>query len=232
MQEVVYDKGREYMKTSSTRFKKISEWYYKERLQQCSKALQKRKFAASYCARRAQVVHYILKNIPKGKSVGISGSVTIRELGLIQKLKKHGNTVVHHWKKGLTEKSSRQLRHDEGCADYYLCSANAITMEGDIINIDGIGNRVAHMIYGPKNVIIIAGYNKIVQTVDEGIKRSKDIAAVMNARRVGAQTPCAKTGICIDCKAPQRICRVISIMQYRPWQTAIEVVLVNEQLGF
>lgn len=221
-----------YMKTSSTRFKKITKWYHTERLQQCIKALRKRKFAASYCAGRAQVAKLIVKRIPKGSSVGISGSVTIRELGLIQTLKKHGNTVVHHWKKGITKETSWQLRHDEGCADYYLCSANAITMEGDIINIDGIGNRVAHMIYGPKHVIIIAGYNKIVQTVDEGIKRSRNIAAVMNARRVGAQTPCATSGICTDCTAPQRICRVMSIMQYRPWQTAIEVVLVNEQLGF
>jgi hypothetical protein len=158
--------------------------------------------------------------------------VTVRELGLIEKLTKRGNNVMHHWKTGLTEAVSRDIRHREGHADYYLCSANAITVEGDIINIDGIGNRVAHMIYGPKNVIIIVGHNKIVATVEDGIKRSKDIAGVMNARRVEAKTPCAKTGLCTDCRSPQRICRVVTIMQYCPWQTTTEIVLVNEHLGF
>jgi len=220
------------MKTSSTRFHRIQDWYYKERLQHCAKVLQKKGFAVSYCDNRTKAVAYIMKKIPTSSSVGIGGSVTVRELGLIDKLTKRGNRVIHHWRKGLTKTASREIRQKEGHADYYLCSANAITMEGDIINIDGIGNRVAHMMYGPKNVIIVTGHNKIVLTVDEGIKRSKDIAGVMNARRVEVKTPCAKTGICTDCQSPERICRVVTIMQYRPWQTNIEIVLVNEHLGF
>lgn len=220
------------MKTSSARFHHIQDWYHKVRLQNCAKELQKRDFSTSYCDNRTKAAAYILRKIPKSSSVGIGGSVTVRELGLIEKLTKRGNHVIQHWKKGLTKAASRKIRQEEGQADYYLCSANAITMQGDIINIDGIGNRVAHMIYGPKNVIIITGHNKIVLTIDEGIRRSKDIAGIMNARRVGAKTPCAKTGICIDCRSPQRICRVVTIMQYCPWQTDIEIVLVNEHLGF
>lgn len=220
------------MKTSQSDFSNIKNWYHKNMLSKVVKSLQKRDFTASYFPSISLLNRSLLKKIPKSATVGIGGSVTIRELGIIEKLKKRGNKVIHHWKKGLTEKTDRDVRRQEGLADYYLTSANTITIDGDIINIDGVGNRVAGMIYGPENVIIIAGYNKIVSSIDEGIRRSKEIAGVMNAKRVGAKTPCVKTGFCIDCNVKQRICRVISIIQYRPWQTNISVFLVNQQLGF
>jgi len=196
------------------------------------KALQKRGFSATYFANIDSLKRALLKKIPRSASIGIGGSVTIRELGIIEKFEKRGNKVIHHWKKGLTEETDREVRLQEARADYYLTSANAITLSGDIINIDGVGNRVAATIYGPKSVIIVAGFNKIVSSIDEGMKRSKHIAGVMNAKRVGAKTPCAQTGICVDCNAQQRICRVTTILQYRPWQTDITVLLVNKELGF
>jgi hypothetical protein len=194
------------------------------------KNLKERGFQAASFTSIASVHDELLRMIPERASVGIGGSVTIRELGIIEELQRRGNTVTHHW--GKSEVSDRETRKKEGLADYYLTSANAITMDGDIINIDGIGNRVAHMIYGPENVMIIAGYNKLVSNIDEGIRRSREIAAVINAKRVGAKTPCATTGTCVDCNAPGRICRVITIIQYRPWQTNISVLLVNKDLGF
>lgn len=220
------------MKTSRSRYSTIKDWYHRNVLLHVVANLRKRDFAASYFPTIDALNRNILKTIPKSASIGVPGSVTIRELGIIEKLKERGNRVVHHWKRGLTEKTDRAVRHAETCADYYLTSANAITLEGDIINIDGVGNRVAGMIYGPQNVIIVAGYNKLVHSVDEGMRRSKNIAGVMNAKRVDAKTPCTTTGICIDCNAKHRICRVISIIQYRPWQTNIEVFLVNQLLGF
>lgn len=195
-------------------------------------ALRARDFPAQYFARRQFLVDELLQSIPPNARVGIGGSVTIRELGLIEILEKRGNRVIHHWQAGLTEETDAAIRREENGAEYYLSSANAITTEGDIINIDGVGNRVAAMIYGPKNVIIIAGYNKIVGSIEDGVRRSREIAATMNARRVNAKTACAETGICTDCRATSRICRVITIMQYRPWQTAVSVRLVNEDLGF
>jgi hypothetical protein len=206
--------------------------YHATQLSDVVKALEKRDFQTRYCASIDDANNYVLETIPSKATVGIGGSVTIRELGVIEELEHRGNTVVHHWKKGIPTETSRELRQQEGRSDYYLTSANAITRDGDIINIDGIGNRVAHMIYGPDNVIIVAGYNKIVADIELGIKRSKEIAAVMNAKRVGVKTPCATTGKCIDCNAPTRICRVTTIIQYRPWQTNIHVVLVNKTLGF
>lgn len=220
------------MKTSSAKFTHIEKWFQRSMISRVIKALEKRNFSTHYCPDRAAACKKIVQKIPQSATVGIGGSVTIRELGIIEKLEKRGNTVIHHWKKGLTEETDRDVRMQEGYADYYLTSANAITLSGDIINIDGVGNRVAAMIYGPKRVIIVAGYNKIVTSIDEGIKRSKHIAGVMNAKRVGAKTPCAQTGICVDCNAKQRICRVTTIMQYRPWHTDITVMLVNKELGF
>lgn len=220
------------MKTSRSRYSTLKDWYHKKVLLHVVENLRKRDFTALYLSTIDAVNRNLLKIIPKSASVGVPGSVTIRELGIIRKLKERGNRVIEHWKRGLTEKTDRAVRHKEACADYYLTSANAVTIEGDIINIDGVGNRVAAMIYGPQNVFVIVGYNKIVSSVDAGIRRSKEIAGVMNAKRVYAKTPCAATGICVDCNAKQRICRVTSIIHYRPWQTNIQVFLVNQHLGF
>ncbi len=213
-------------------FEESRTWYHGRMLHDVVKALQGRDFDASFFSTLEQTRDKILQLKPVGASVGIGGSVTIRELRIIEQLEQRGNEVIHHWKADIPKEKNREIRKKEGLADYYLTSANAITTDGDIINIDGIGNRVAHMIYGPDNVMIIAGYNKIVTDIDEGILRSKEIAAVMNAHRLGLKTPCAPTGKCVDCNAPTRICRVTTILQYRPWQTNIHVFLVNENLGF
>lgn len=213
-------------------YDQFKEWHHDSMLAAVVTALKKRGFDATFCTDIDKANNTLLEKIPVDTTIGVGGSVTIRELGILEKLKKRGNRVVHHWKEGIPKQANREIRQKEGLSDYYMTSANAITRHGDIINIDGIGNRVAHMIFGPENVIIVAGYNKITDDIDSGIKRSKEIAAVMNARRLATKTPCATTGICSDCDAPGRICRVTTIMQYRPWQTHITVLLVNERLGF
>uniref|UniRef100_A0A7C4XE93 Lactate utilization protein n=1 Tax=candidate division WOR-3 bacterium TaxID=2052148 RepID=A0A7C4XE93_UNCW3 len=210
----------------------VRKWHQEKLLLKVVDALKRRDFDAHYFAGIDEVNEFLLKEIPSSASIGIGGSVTIRELGIIEKFEQRNNIVIHHWRAGLTEQTDREIRKRELLADYYLTSANAITKSGDIINIDGIGNRISGMIYGPENVFIVAGYNKIVGSIHDGIKRSKEIAAVMNAKRVSAHTPCVGTGVCIDCNVKGRICRVISIIQYRPWQTKISVLLVNERLGF
>jgi hypothetical protein len=221
-----------FMETSNTRYTTIKEWFTEHSRHDVIGALKKRGFNASYHGSLQSACNEIMQIVPVSTSVGIPGSVTVRELGLIERFVERGTTVYQHWKENLTEQTDQDHRRLEGTADYYITSANAITIQGDIINIDGVGNRVADTVFGPKHVIIVAGLNKLVRSIDEGIRRSKEVAAVMNAKRVNADTPCAKTGVCVDCHAEHRICRVISIIQYRPFQTDMTVILINSDLGF
>lgn len=220
------------MKTGDPRYTPIKDWFKKHTRHEVVDALKKRGFGASYHATPRSACDEIMQIVPVSASIGIPGSVTVRELGLIEEFTARGTTVYQHWKENLTEQTDRDHRRLEGMADYYITSANAITVNGDIINIDGVGNRVAAMVYGPKHVIIVAGMNKLVRTIDEGIRRSKEVAAVMNAKRVHADTPCVKTGVCIDCHTEHRICRIISIIQYCPLQTGVTVMLIDQDLGF
>jgi L-lactate utilization protein LutB len=210
----------------------VHAWQQEKLLQKTVNGLKKRGFEASYYPNRQTMTEDLWRIIPDNAKVGIGGSITIRELGLVEELEKRGNKVFQHWQKDLPPKGDEAIRRKAMEAAFYLTSANAITTAGDIINIDGIGNRVAAMIYGPKNVVIIAGYNKIVNSIDEGVRRSREIAGVLNARRINAKTPCAETGVCSDCSVAARICRVTTIIQYKPNQTDVCVLLVNERLGY
>ena len=158
--------------------------------------------------------------------------MTTRGLGLVEALKAKDVTLLDHWKEGLTKDEIAEIRIRQLTADLFITGANAITENGEIVNIDGIGNRVNATAFGPKKVIIIAGYNKIVPDMNAAFDRIKKYAAPMNAKRLNLQLPCVETGYCHDCKSEARICRVISIMQKRPASTGISVFLINEELGF
>jgi hypothetical protein len=124
------------------------------------------------------------------------------------------------------------IRLRQGRCDCFLCSANAVSLTGEIVNVDGIGNRVAAMAFGPKKVIVVAGMNKVRPTLESALARVREIAAPMRAKSLGMQTPCAETGLCADCNAPQRICRITTILHRRPMATEVMVMLVAEELGF
>ena len=117
-------------------------------------------------------------------------------------------------------------------SDCFLCSANAISVTGEVINVDGIGNRTNGMTFGPKKVFIVAGMNKVTADLESGLKRIREVAAPMRAKSLGMETPCAETGLCGDCNAPQRICRVTVILHRKPMLTDISVILIKEALGF
>ena len=142
--------------------------------------------------------------------------MTVREIGLVSLLEKQGNILYDHWKQGLTQEESLRIRRAQQSSDVYITSANAITLSGEIVNIDGACNRISAMGFGPKEVIILAGRNKIVQDVSAGIARIKNEAAPLNARRLGLDLPCAKLGRCVECDSPQRICRGTLILERRP----------------
>jgi hypothetical protein len=162
----------------------------------------------------------------------VGGSLTVRELGILEKLEAEGHTLYNHWKPGLSKENILEIRKSQMTSDLFLSSANAITLNGELVNIDGIGNRVNSTNFGPGKVILVVGYNKIVEDVQEAIKRIKNVAAPLNARRLNIDVPCAKAGKCVDCNSPNRICRVIVIHERKPSLTDILIILVGEELGY
>ena len=193
------------------------------------KALKSRRFLPEVFDTAQEAKAAALKIIGS-KSVGIGGSATVRDLGLAEALQANGNDVYWHW---LAAKEAKQAARDKAlAADVYMCSSNALTADGRLVNIDGTGNRAAGLIYGPHEVVVILGKNKIAGSLDEAIERIKRDACPQNARRLGLDTPCAKTGQCYDCRTEARMCNVTFILEAptRPVK-AFHVLIVKEDLG-
>jgi L-lactate utilization protein LutB len=210
----------------------IREWFDQTRVDEAIKSLRKHEFEAAWVADRSSACNEIMKRIPPTKTVGMGGSMTLREIGLIDKLNEQSNVLYNHWKPGISKEESLKIRKAQQSCDVFLTSANAITLNGEIVNIDGFCNRIAAMTFGPGEVIIVAGKNKIVKDLPEAIARIKNFVAPMNAKRFGADTPCVKIGRCVDCDSPQRICRGTLILERRPFGTDILVMIVMEDLGY
>ncbi len=173
----------------------------------------------------------VMSFIPKEAKVGIGDSITIKELGLVEALRERGNTIFIKTNKN-TEQKQIEIRKRELTRDIYLSSSNAITLQGQLLNIDSTGNRVAAMIWGPKKVIIIAGANKLVDVLDEAFARIRNIAAPLNGKRLNLKTPCALTGKCTNCDSPDRICNITVILERKPKRSDITIILVGENLGY
>ncbi len=187
---------------------------------------EKHGFLFSFFETKEQATAYLTDKI-QGRSVGMGSSMTIEELGLYEALSQK-NAIVWHQKT-----PGDEARHLERHVAVYLTSANAISRTGEIVNIDGTGNRVSATIYGPKMVYYIVGKNKIADNRDAAIFRAKNIASPKNAQRLHVKTPCAVRGDrCYDCDSPERICHVTVIFDRAPIRTPSEIVLINEELGF
>ena len=210
----------------------MMEWWVEERVKKVVEKLKAHHFDALYCKTKDEVVKEIQRYITPGMKIGVGGSITIRELGILEPLKKGGNILLDHWTPGLSQEESIKIRKSQMTADLFLSSVNAITLNGELVNIDGNGNRVGSTIFGPGKVILVAGYNKIVEDIQEAIRRIKNVAAPTNARRLNIDVPCAKVGSCVDCNSPNRICRVIVVHERKPALTDMLILLVGEELGF
>lgn len=193
--------------------------------------LEKRGMSGCYCETSKDVVAKINELIPDGSSVTWGGSETLMESGVMDSLFA-GNYELIDRKSAKTPEEARALYGRIVCADYFLMSTNAITLDGQLINIDGNGNRVACLISGPGHVIIVAGMNKVCSNVDDGIRRIHTLASPPNAIRVGAKTPCASTGVCHNCLSPDCICCQTVITRKSRHPGRIIVILTAEDLGF
>ena len=200
-----------------------------EKLSMLSNILEKKGFRVSLCDTREEAKKVLLSEIGNGETVGIGGSVTIKELDVLGALADKNCAVHWHWLPGVDMAETRRLAAG---ADVYLCSTNAVTESGEFVNIDGTGNRVAAMFYGPGRGIIVVGKNKIASDYDAALRRVKEIACPKNAVRLSLDTPCAKTGACTDCASSQRMCNVTTIISHPPGKRDILIVLVGEDLGY
>ncbi len=197
-------------------------------------ALKRRKYEAYFFETAEEAKQFLLARIKPDETVGIGGSVTLREdLRIVPELRKKGNTVYDHWEADKDPQRYYELKRRHRGVDVFLSSLNAITADGTIVNMDGGGNRVASLCSGPKRVYVIAGANKIVETTDEAIDRTRNKAAVLRVLRSQFKTPCEVTGFCKDCDSPQRICAALLILLKKPADIEqFTVILVNEELGY
>jgi len=205
---------------------------YSKRCQLALTALKENGFEAIYADNSKEALDKVMFLIPKEAKVGIGGSVTVRDIGLVEAIEKQGNTIFMDWRKPIELKEKLKVRKAALTSDVYLTSSNAITLQGQLVNIDGTGNRVSAMIFGPKKVIIVAGANKLVDTLDEAFARIRNITGPLNGKRLNLKTPCALTGKCTDCNSPDRMCNVTVILEKKPNLSDITIVLVGENLGY
>ena len=190
--------------------------------------LESRNMKACYAADKEEALKIALEIIPEGASVAMGGAMSAHEIGLVEAVKNGSYNFIDR-DKAEDKRAAMLAAYD---ADYFLTSANAITEDGIMVNIDGNSNRVSAIAQGPKHVLVIVGMNKVCPDLDSAMKRARNVAAPINAQRFGLSTPCSKTGACMDCKSPDTICCQFLITRYSRHEGRIHVIVVNDNLGF
>jgi L-lactate utilization protein LutB len=209
--------------------------YYKTLGLKVVENLKRNGMQAFFCDSSDEAKRMVLDMIPEGATVGMAGSVTLKQVGITDELVRGKWTVYNQYLPQLTKAESLKIRKQGTLADYFLSGTNAVTLNGELVNLSGMGNKTAGLAYA-KKVIIVAGVNKIVKDVHQGIKRARDLAAPMNAKRLNFNTPCRETGLCdySACRPPDyhRMCNQLLIIEGETEKGRITVLLVGEELGF
>lgn len=203
-----------------------------EQIKRTISALQRNQFAVQYFAHADEARDYILSCIGPGAAVGMPGSVTIRSLGLEDGLAEKKAEVFNHHREGITQEEKIDIMRKQLTSDVLLTSANAVTEKGELLSVDGAGNRLAAMMFGPKQVLVVVGKNKIVPDLDGALERLKTEACPRNNQRLKTSNPCVTSGRCVDCSRDERICRIYSVIARKPIATDLTVVVVDEVLGY
>ena len=209
----------------------IKKEYYKNLANTVMKGFSKRFIESHYCETIEEAKSLALSLVPENSTVSFGGSVTLSEAGVLEALRSREDITLYDRDTANGPDEVKKIMHDALSCDYYFMSSNAITADGELVNIDGNGNRVAALIYGPENVIIVAGMNKIVKDVEEGISRTRNTASPQNCIRLKKNTPCAVNGVCGNCLS-DTICDQIVITRASRVPQRIKVILVGEELGF
>ena len=196
--------------------------------QKVIKGLESRNMTGYYAEDREAALKQALALIPEGSSVTMGGAMSAHEIGLVDALKAGNYNFID--RDAYADRRAAMLAAYD--ADVFLSSVNAMTEDGELVNIDGNANRVSAIAQGPKKVVFIVGMNKVCSDLDGAMKRARNVAAPINAQRFGLSTPCAKTGACMNCKSPDTICCQFLITRYSKHKDRIHVILVNDSLGF
>lgn len=202
----------------------------KKLIDEAIKNLRAHGFDARFAKNTEEAKILLGEHIIPGSTVAYGGSMTLAEIGFEELVKEHKAKVISHWQSEDPAERKRLMRAAFS-ANLYCASANAITADGKIVNIDGIGNRVAGMMFGADKVILVAGVNKIVPDLDAAYDRLHKIACPKNSARLQKKTPCVNTGECMDCNAPDRICRITTIIERQPMLTDMTIIIIDENLG-
>lgn len=208
------------------------DWHGRTIGQKTVESLRKNHFDAGFFDRGEEVLEVIMRFIQAGNTVAFGGSQTIRQLGLPEMVRNAGAVILDHNAEGLTPEAKMEVMRNQQICDVFLCSSNAITQNGELYNVDGNGNRLSAMIFGPRKVIVVAGTNKICPDETSAWQRIKSVAAPINLKRLNRPNPCTQQGICMDCSLPTRGCNAYLVLRKKPSLTDISVFIINENLGF
>jgi hypothetical protein len=210
----------------------VELWRAKTLGQAACEALKRNFFDAVYVDSAADALSWISKLIKPGMTVGFGGSMTIRAIGGQEKAKELGATILDHNAPGLSAEEKLSILRSQLTCDLFLSSSNAVTLEGEILNVDGTGNRAAALTFGPKKTVVVVGVNKLVRDLDEAFDRVEGRAAPMNNKRLEKPNPCVKAGTCQDCQGSTRICNAYLILRKKPGMSDFSVIVVGEELGY
>ncbi len=210
------------------------------RVEKTMKSLKRNGFRCCYAADAREARAIVSQMIPQAASIGMGDSATLRQLGIVKQLEEEGRVIVNPASERIVSlinegkcdaEQHRRLQRLSLMCDYYLAGTNALTEEGELINTDAAGNRVAGMFFGPTDVVLVAGVNKIVPDIAAGFNRIRNCCAPSHAKTKMRKTPCAVTGKCANCNSPERMCRVTGIIERKPAKTDISIVIVGMDLG-
>ncbi len=210
---------------------KFHSHYYEARAKVLIKNLQSRRFEAYFCLTKEEAKEKALSLIPGGVTVGWGGAVSAEQIGLLDAVRT-GNFQAIDRDTAKTPDERLAMMKQAMLAHTFITGANALSMDGQMVNIDGTGNRVAPIVYGPDSIIVIAGMNKVEENLEAAMARARNVAAPINAQRFPVQTPCKLTGVCADCKSPDCICNQVLVTRNSKPAGRIKIILVGETLGF
>jgi hypothetical protein len=211
----------------------LTNWTHEQKCLKAVAALEKNGFTTLYCPTLQCAAEYIIAGATDAVTVGFGGSMSVVSLGVEQKLRESGKEILNHAPATFSRDEKIEIMRRQLTCDLFLSGCNALTLNGELVNIDATGNRAGAMLFGPRRVIVVVGRNKLVDgTVQDAITRVKNWATPPNAKRLNFKTPCASTGFCSDCNSPERLCRVTTVIDRKPRLTDIHVLVVNAELGF